>query len=556
MKLLIVGGVAGGASAAARARRLSEEAEIILVERGPDVSFANCGLPYYVGEEITDRNQLLVTTPERLRTRFRLDVRTRTSAEKIDRVARTVRLKELDSGREYHESYDRLILAPGAAPIRPPLPGLDLPGIYTLRNLGDVDQIKREVDRALAQSPSTPARAIVVGAGFIGLELVENLCRRGVATTVVELLDQVLPPLDKEMTSPLVETLKKHQVDLRLGDAAQAFEATPSGIRVRLKSGDALEAQVVVLGVGVRPENRLAVEAGLDVGPRGGIRVNEQLQTSDPAIYAVGDAIEVQDYVLASPTQIPLAGPANRQGRLAANHIFGVPARYRGTQGTSIVRVFDRIAAATGAAEKTLVRTGVSFRKIYIHPAHHAGYYPGAEGMSIKLLFDPQTGKILGAQAVGGAGVDKRIDVLSVAIQAGMTVYQLEEMELAYSPQYGSAKDPVNMAGFVASGLLRGEHPQTDIDKVLAQKPAERPMLLDVRTIEEFSAGHLPGAVNIPVDELRSRLNELPCDRPIAAYCQVGQRGYLATRILLQSGFQVTNLGGGYRTYRLFVPQG
>jgi NADPH-dependent 2,4-dienoyl-CoA reductase/sulfur reductase-like enzyme/rhodanese-related sulfurtransferase len=547
MKLIIVGGVAGGASAAARARRLSEEAQIILIERGPDVSFANCGLPYYVGGEIVERDKLLVVTPSRLRTRFNLDVRTRTSVEAIDRAARKVRMRDLVSGGEYDESYDKLILAPGAAPLRPPIPGIDLPGIFTLRNLHDVDRIKEQVDRGVRQ-------AVVVGAGFIGLELVENFVRRGIATTVVELQDQVLPPFDKEMTTPIAEHLTSKGVSLLLRQSADAFERSADGLTVRLKSGQHLQAQLAILGVGVRPENKLAVDAGLDVGPRGGIRVNEHLQTSDPDIYAVGDAIEVRDFVTGDPTQVPLAGPANRQGRIAADHIFGRAARYRGTQGTAIVRVFDRSAAMTGASEKVLRRSNRPFRKIYVHPAHHAGYYPGAEAMTLKLLFEPQTGKILGAQAVGGAGVDKRIDVLAVAIQAGMTVFDLEEMELAYSPQYGSAKDPVNMAGFVAAGLLRGDHPQVDVEALLAPTPGMRPFLLDVRTPQEFSAGHIPDAVNIPVDELRTRSGELPEGRMIAVYCQVGQRGYLATRILLHAGFTATNVGGGYKTYRLFNP--
>lgn len=543
MKLIIVGGVAGGASAAARARRLAENAEIILLERGPDVSFANCGLPYYVGGEIADRNKLLVTTPERLRTRFRLDVRTRSSVEGIDRATKTVRIRELDSGRAYEESYDKLVLAPGAAPLRPPIPGIDLPGIFTLRNLQDVDRIKASVDQGVKQ-------AVVVGAGFIGLELVENFVRRGVAATVVELQDQVLPPFDKEMTTPIAATLAAKGVTLLLGDSAEAFEKSGAELSVRLKSGRRLAAQLVILGVGVRPENKLAVDAGLEVGPRGGIRVNEHLQTSDPDIYAVGDAIETRDFVTGDPTQVPLAGPANRQGRIAADHIFGREARYRGTQGTAIVRVFEQTAAMTGASEKTLRRANRPYRKVYVHPANHAGYYPGAEAMTIKLLFDP-AGKVLGAQAVGGTGVDKRIDVIAVAIQAGMTVFDLEEMELAYSPQFGSAKDPINMAGFVAAGLLRGDHPQMDVEAILAS-PSDAPTLLDVRTPTEFAAGHIPGAQNLPVDELRSRLSELPRDRKIAVYCQVGQRGYLATRILLQSGFAAANIGGGYLTYKLF----
>jgi NADPH-dependent 2,4-dienoyl-CoA reductase/sulfur reductase-like enzyme/rhodanese-related sulfurtransferase len=547
MKLLIVGGVAGGASAAARSRRLSEDAEIVLFERGPDVSFANCGLPYYVGGEIAERKKLLVTTPELLRTRFKLDVRTRSSVEAIDRSAKKIRVRDLASGREYDETYDNLILAPGAAPLRPPISGIDLPGIFTLRNLQDVDHIKQRVDHGIKQ-------AVVVGAGFIGLELVENFVKRGIATTVVELQDQVLPPFDKEMTTPILETLVAKGVTVLLGQSAEGFEQSPGGLVVRLKSGEQLPAQLVILGVGVRPENKLAVDAGLDVGPRGGIRVNEFLQTSDPNIYAVGDAIEVKDFVSGDPTQVPLAGPANRQGRIAADNVFGRSVKYRGTQGTAIVGVFDRTAAMTGASEKALSRANRRFRKVYIHPAHHAGYYPGAEAMTLKLLFDPTTGRVLGAQAVGGVGVDKRIDVLAVAIQAGMTVFDLEEMELAYAPQYGSAKDPINMAGFVAGGLLRGEHPQVDVEAVLAAPESEKSFLLDVRTPQEFTAGHIPAAINIPVDELRSRLDEIPRGRDIAAYCQVGQRGYLATRILRQNGFKASNIGGGYKTYLLFHP--
>jgi NADPH-dependent 2,4-dienoyl-CoA reductase/sulfur reductase-like enzyme/rhodanese-related sulfurtransferase len=547
MKLLIVGGVAGGASAAARARRLSEEAEIIVFERGPDVSFANCGLPYYVGGEIADRDKLLVTTPQRLRSRFKLDVRTRSVVEAINRATKTVRVRDLASGRIYEESYDKLILAPGAAPLRPPIPGLDLPGIYTLRNLQDVDRIKEAVDRGIRQ-------AVVVGAGFIGLELVENFVRRGVAVTVVELQDQVMPPFDKEMTTPIRESLTAHGVTVLLGQSAAGFEQGPDGLVVRLKSGECLAAPLVILGVGVRPENTLAVEAGLAVGPRGGIRVNEQLQTSDPDIYAVGDVIEVTDFVTGEPSQVPLAGPANRQGRLAADHIFGRDVRYRGTQGTAIVGVFDRTAALTGASEKTLKRLNRPYRKIYVHPSHHAGYYPGAEPMTLKVLFDPQTGRLLGAQAVGGAGVDKRIDVLALAIQAGLTVFDLEEAELAYAPQYGSAKDPINMAGFVAAGLLRQDHPQVEVEAILAVPADQRPVLLDVRTPEEFARGHLPAAVNIPVDELRFRLEELPRNREIAAYCQVGQRGYIATRILRQAGYAAANISGGYKTYKLFYP--
>ena len=547
MKLLIVGGVAGRASAAARSRRLSEDAHIVLFERGPDVSFANCGLPYYVGGEIAERKKLLVTTPEMLRSRFKLDVRTRSSVEAIDRRAKTVRVRDLASGREYEEAYDKLILATGAAPVRPSIPGIDSPGVFTLRNLQDTDRIKEQVNRGVKQ-------VVLLGGGFISLELAENFVRLGITTTVVEKNDQILTPFDKEMTTPIVEALLGKGVTLLLGQSAEALEQTADGLVVCLNSGQRLPAQLVIFGIGVRPENTLAVDAKLEVGPRGGIRVNDHLHTSDPDIYAVGDAIEVTDFVTGEPTQVPLAGPANRQGRIAADNIFGRAVTYRGTQGTAIVGFFDRTAAMTGASEKALKRANLPYRKVYVHPTHHAGYYPGAEAMTLKVLFHPETGKLMGAQGVGGAGVDKRIDVLAVAIQAGMTVFDLEEMELAYAPQYGSAKDPINMAGFVAGGLLRREHPQVDVEAVLAAPADQRPFVLDVRTPQEFAAGHLPDAVNVSVDELRSRLGELPQDREIAAYCQVGQRGYLATRILRQAGFSAANVGGGYKTYQLHHP--
>ncbi len=548
MKIVIVGGVAGGASAAARARRLSEDAEIVLLERGPDVSFANCGLPYYIGGTITDRDKLLVVTPERMQARFNLDVRVRSSVESINRSAKSVRIRDLTSGREYDESFDKLILAPGAAPLRPAIPGIDLPGVFTLRNLQDMDRIKAAIDEGVKE-------AVVVGAGFIGLELVENLAGLGISTTLVELQNQVLPPFDPEMTTPLAEALEANGVTLHLGDSAEAFEETPTGLLVRLKSGRSLPAHVVALGIGVRPENRLAVDAGLEVGPRGGIRVNAQLQTSDPDIYAVGDAIEVEDFVLQVPTQVPLAGPANRQGRIAADNIFGRPSRYRGTQGTAILGLFELTAAMTGASEKVLKRNNVTYRTIYVHPTDHAGYYPDAQQMTLKVLFDPESGgRLLGAQGVGRSGVDKRIDVLAVAIQAGMTVFDLEESELCYAPQFGSAKDPVNMVGFVAAGLLRDDHPQIDVPTFTTTSAKDEVLLLDVRTPAEFAAGHIPRAVNIPVDELRSRLSELPKEKPIVTYCKVGQRGYLATRVLLHNGLSAMNLSGGYLTYRLHFP--
>ena len=545
MKLIIVGGVAGGASAAARARRLSEEAEIIVIERGPDVSFANCGLPYHIGEVIPDRDKLLVTSAERLRERFKLDVRVSSEVTAIDREKRTVRIHELTSGREYDETYDKIILAPGAAPIRPAIPGADLPRVHTLRNLVDTDRIKGAIDSGVTQ-------AIIVGGGFIGLELAENFIHRGIATTVVEQNQQVLGPFDPEIVAPIANALSQNGVELLLGQSVEAIVPTANGLSVRLASGQERSVQLVVLGIGVRPENRLAAQASLEIGPRGGIRVNEFMQTSDPNIFAVGDAVETTDFVSGERTQVPLAGPANRQGRIAANNVFGQTSKYRGTQGTAILGFFDHTAAMTGASEKTLKRLGTAYRKVYVHPAHHAGYYPGAETMTLKLLFEPHTGKLLGAQAVGRAGVDKRIDVLAMAIQARMTVFDLEESELCYAPQYGSAKDPVNMAGFVAAGLLRGEHPQIDWETLVAAPDSS--LLFDVRTEQEFAKGHIPGAINLPIDHLRFRLSEIPRDRPIVAYCQVGQRGLLATRILLQAGFDVSNLGGGYKTYLLHHP--
>ena len=542
MKLVIVGGVAGGASAAARARRLSEAADIVLLERGPDVSFANCGLPYHVGGVIPQRDKLLVTTAGRLRERFRLDVRARSEVEAIDRHNKTVRVRDLDTGRVYEEGYDKLILAPGAAPIRPPILGADLPTVFTLRTLADADRVKALVDGGIK-------RAVVVGAGFIGLELAENFVHRGVATTVLDRNRQVLSAFDAEMTTPMLAALRERGVEVLLGQTAEAITPDPDGVSVRLTSGDSRTAQLVVLGVGVRPENALAAQAGLEVGPRGGVRVNEFLQTTDPDIFAVGDAVETAEFGTGERTQVPLAGPANRQGRIAADNAFGRASKYRGTQATAILGFFGHTAATTGQSEKSLKRAGRPYRKVYVHAAHHAGYYPGAEGMSLKVTFDPATGKLLGAQGVGGAGVDKRIDVLAVAVQAGMTVFDLEEVELCYAPQFGSAKDPVNMAGFVAGGLLRGDHPQSDWEAVAAM--ADGPLLLDVRTPPEFAGGHIPGARNIPLDDLRRRLAEVPKGRPVVAYCQVGQRGYLATRILMQHGYAVSNLGGGYKTYQL-----
>ncbi len=545
MKILIIGAVAGGASAAARARRLDENAEIILVERGEAPSFANCGLPYYVGNVIESRDKLLITPRQRLIDRYKLDVRTLTEALRIDRQSKTVDLRDLQSGEEYSESFDKLILSPGASPLRPPVPGIDLPQVYTLRDLRDADRMSQAV--ALAK------QAVVIGAGFIGLEMTENLVRRGIETTVVELADQVLPPWDAEMVSNVTTHLQNQGVKLVLSDAAEEIMALDDGLTIRLRSGKTLKADFVVLSVGVRPENKLAVEAGLEVGQRGGIKVNVQMQTSDSDIYAVGDVVEVQHFVNGSPVQIPLGGPANRQGRIAADHIYGRSSRYRGTQGTAVVGVFEMTAAMTGLSEKSLKATSTEFEKIYVHPSHHASYFPGAEQMSLKLLFAPQDGRILGAQIVGREGVDKRIDVLAVAIQSRMTVYDLEEMELAYAPQYGSAKDPVNMAGFVAVGVLQGDQPIIHAEQLIAESGH---FIVDVRSPQEFGESHIPGAVNIPIEELRNRLNEIPRNCHVVTYCQVGQRGYLATRVLLQEAFHVSNLSGGYHSYQQYKVTG
>jgi NADPH-dependent 2,4-dienoyl-CoA reductase/sulfur reductase-like enzyme/rhodanese-related sulfurtransferase len=542
MKIAIVGGVAGGASAAARARRLSENAEIILFERGIVPSFANCGLPYYIGGEIIERSKLLVAPKELLEKRFRLDVRTLQSVEKINREKKTIQVKNLVDGTVYEESYDKLILSPGASPFKPPIPGVDHPGVFTLRDLKDADMIHQMVHEP-------DGNAVVIGAGFIGLEMAENLERRGWNTVVIELADQILPPWDKEMVEPISQHLKEKGVKLILSDSAVAIEKTEQGLSIKLKSGEIIDARFVIMSVGVRPENSLAVDSGLDVGPRGGIQVNTNMQTKDPDIYAVGDAVEVFDFVTGHPTQIPLAGPANRQGRIAANHIFGKDSHFRGIQGTAIVSVFDMTAAMTGQSEKALIQKQLPYEKIYTHPASHAGYYPGAEGMSIKLMFAPDTGKVLGAEIIGRSGVDKRIDVLAVAIQAGMTVEDLEEMELAYAPQYGSAKDPVNMAGFVAAGVLRGDHSIVHSVELHDEDFVEH-FLLDVRTPSEFEAGHIKGSVNIPVDELRDRMDEIPCDQKIVVYCKVGLRGYIAKRILIQCSFDVANLSGGFTTYQ------
>lgn len=542
-KLVIVGGVAGGATAAARARRLDESAEIVLIERGREVSFANCGLPYHIGGEIPRRSALFVQTADGLTERFALDVRTRTEVTRIDRAARQVHVRDLADGREYAESYDALLLSPGAVPLVPPLPGVEHSRICTLRTMPDMDRIKRIIEEG-ARS------AIVVGGGFIGLEMVESLRHRGLDVALVELLPQVMPPLDPEVAAALQDELARHGVALHLADAVTAFADDDGRVRAELKSGTTLTADLVVLAVGVRPESDLARAAGLELTERGAIVVDEHMQTSDPHIHAVGDAVQVRDPVLGGPTQVPLAGPANRQARIAVDHIFGRPARYHGALGTSIVRVFNVAAATTGASEKRLQARGVPFGKVYVHRGHHAGYFPGARMLMIKLLFAPDDGRILGAQVVGPAGVDKRIDVLATAIHAGFTVSDLEDLELAYAPPFGAAKDPVNIAGYVAGNALRG-----DEDFVYAEELGDDQRgawtIIDVREPAEYQAGHIPGAVLMPLAQLRECWEEIPRDKPVALYCTLGQRAYYATRILRAKGLRPRNIAGGLLTYNL-----
>lgn len=547
MKIVIIGGVAGGASAAARARRLDEDAEIIMIERGSDPSFANCGLPYYVGGEIDSRDKLLVAPAERLRQRYRLDVRTRQEVTSIDRDKQTVDVKILETGETYTESYDRLVISTGASPFRPPIPGIEGPHVLELRDLADAD---RMFDRV---TTGESRRAVIVGAGFIGIEVAENLVRRGLDVTVVELVDQILPPWDPEMVRSLEDHIREQGVTLKLNDSAVAFEEATTddeNLIVKLKSGEDLPACFAVVCIGVRPESRLAADAGIEIGPRGGVVTNDHMQTNDPNVYAVGDVAQVKDFITNEPTQVPLAGPANRQGRIAADHIFGRDSVYRGTQGTAVVGVFGKTAAMTGHSEKLLQRANRPYEKIYVHPNNHAGYYPGASPMTLKLLFNPEDAKIWGAQAVGEKGVDKRIDVIAMAIHAGMTVYDLEEVELCYAPQYGSAKDPINMAGFVAAGVLRGDQSVTHCHSIPAIDRSSDLFVLDVRTPGEFTAGHIHDAINVPLEELRERMSELPTDCRIAVYCFVGQRGYMATRLLQHNGFDVCNLSGGFKSWK------
>ncbi|MCW5981449.1 MAG: FAD-dependent oxidoreductase [Bryobacteraceae bacterium] len=545
-RVLIVGGVAGGASCAARTRRLDESAEIVLFDRGPYVSFANCGLPYYVGDIIKQEADLLVASAKTFLQNFNIDVRTENEVTAIDRHRREIEVKDKGTGRVYRERYDTLVLATGAAPLQPRLPGIDLPGIHVLRTIPDSRRIRDWIETR------NPRRAVIVGGGYIGIEMAENLVKRGIRVTIVEALDQLMPPLDPEMAEPVARHLEEKKINVEIGDPVEAFEpGHDGGIVVRTKSGGGYPGDMVILSVGVRPEISLAQAAGLELGECGGLRVDESMRTSDPRIWAVGDVVETRDIVTGTWMLAPLAGPANRQGRIAAESICGREAKFRGVQGTVICGCLGLTVAMTGASEKRLRQAGFTrFKAVYLHPGSHAGYYPGATPIHIKLIFSTDDGRVLGAQAVGVEGVDKRIDVIAMAIQKGATVYDLAEAELCYAPQYGAAKDPVNLAGMVAVNVLRGDLPLADWRGL----PHANAFLLDVRAPEEYARDHIEGAVNIPLTQLRERYGELPRDREIWINCALGQRSYYAVRFLAQKGYNVKNLPGGLVTYWGFYP--
>jgi len=552
MKVIIIGGVAGGASCAARLRRLDESAEIIMVERGPYVSYANCGLPYHVGGVIPEESHLLVATEATFRNQFSIDARTHCEALAISPEQKTVELKNLDTGEITTESYDKLVLSPGAPPITPPLPGIDLPGIFQVRTVPDAREIRQWLEQGTPflsgmdrysgfQTVRPKTRAVVVGGGFIGLEMAENLAHRGFQVTVIEMGEQVLAPLDREMARVVEVYLEEHGVQVVLEDAAAEFVQREGGaLEVHTRSGQVHVADIVILGIGVRPDTELATAAGLEIGERGGIRVDEQMHTSDPDIFAVGDAVEVRDCITGGWSLVALAGPANRQGRIAADVIAGRDARYRGTQGTAIIGLFEGVAAWTGASEKALQRAGMTdYEKVYLYPNSHAGYYPGAKPIAMKILFSKADGRLLGAQALGEAGVDKRISTLAGMIQMGATVYDLEESELCYAPAFGSAKDPVNFAGMVAVDVIRGDMP------ISHWPDLHGAALLDVREPFELAVDRVDDAIHIPLGQLRGRLGELPRDKKIHVVCRSGQRAYYATRLLLQAGFDASTVAGG-----------
>lgn len=545
IKLVIVGGVAGGATAATRARRVSEGAEIVVFERGEYISFANCGLPYYIGNVIKRRDHLLLATPEEFKQRYNIDVRIFSEVVGINSKEKAVEIKNTITGEKYWESYDKLILSPGAEPIRPPLEGIELENIFHLRNIPDSDRIKKIVDER------NPRCAVVVGGGFIGLEMAENLTERGVKTTIVEMLDQVMPSLDYEMAAMIHEHLEAKNVELELENGVKSFSKASDRILVSTQKGGEIECDLVLLSVGIRPEITLAIQADLKIGLTGGIAVDNTMKTSDPNIYAVGDAVEVRDIVTGFPTLTALAGPANKQARIAADNALGRKSIFTGTMGTSVVKVFDMVLASTGANEKFLKKHDIPYLVSYTHSGSHAGYYPGATNTSIKILFSPGTGKVLGAQIVGKKGVDKRIDVLATAIRAKMTVYDLQELELAYAPPYSSAKDPINICGFVAANILKGDMEIIHWSE-LEELQQNGAILIDFRTQFELKhVGKIEGALHIPINEFRRRLSELDKEKTYIPFCGIGFRGYLGHRILVQNGFKSRNLSGGFLTYTM-----
>ena len=545
MKYVIIGAVAGGASTAARLRRMDEHAEIVIFEKGAYISYANCGLPYYIGDVIKDRNALFVQTAAAFNQRFNIDVRTRTEVTAIDPASKTVTATDQTTGKTYTETYDKLVLSPGAEPIRPPLPGITHEGIFTLRNVTDTDYIKGFIAQKHVK------KAVVIGAGFIGLEMAENLHDLGLDVTVIEMGNQILAPLDYPIAAMVQKHIREKGVQLLLNDAVSAFEKQDSGLQVLLKSGAILDADVVIMSIGVRPDTRLAALAGLKLGEAKGIWVNEYLQTSDPNIYAVGDAIEFSNPITHQSMNTYLAGPANKQGRICANNlVLGNVQKYHGAINTAIVKVFDMTVASAGTASKNLTKAGIQHIVSTTHSGSHAGYFPGARQMSIQIAFAPEDGRLLSAQIAGYEGVDKRIDILSSAIQRKSSIYELTEFEHAYAPPYSSAKDPVNMAGFVAENLLQGRLKVfywNQFDQITKDD-----LLIDVRTKEEFEAGHIENALNIPVDDLRARMHEIDPNKKIYTYCRAGLRGYLAQRILKQNGYNsIVNLSGGYQLWEI-----
>jgi len=545
-RVVIVGGVAGGATCAARLRRLDEAAEILLIDRGHYVSFANCGLPYYVGGVIQDDAKLLMATPALFKERFNIEVRTRNEAIAIDREARTIAVRDLTTGGEYSEHYDELVLSPGAAAIRPRWPGVHLPGIFTLRTIPDSREIREWIDSR------HPRKAVVVGGGFIGLEMAENLAHRGIEVTIVELANQLMPSLDPEMAEYARQRLISRDVKLCMGDGVAAFKQSDRGaLAVHTQGGKVFDADLVILAIGVRPETKLAHDAGLEIGKRGGIRVDDQMRTSDPHIWAIGDAVEVKDRLTQQWELIPLAGPANRQARIAADVICDRESRFDGALATTVCGFFGMTVAMTGATEKALRRAQmVDYEVVHLHPTQHVTYYPDAHPIHLKLLFRKSDGLVLGAQAVGETGVERRIDVIAALIQMKSTVFDLEDAELCYAPQYGSARDPVNLAGMVAANVLRGDVELVPWDSLASAQA----FLLDVRDPKQFDADAIPGSQNIPLAQLRSRMQELPRSGEIWVNCGIGQRSYYACRILTQHGFHARNLSGGFQTYRALCP--